>query len=568
MIGLEQPVTTGASRTPGSFARAALAGVCIALAAGCTSDAPPPAPRDAEPAARQAAAEPATLDPVALPELDGDAGSEAVVEQLHEQFAALTTTLDDPDAGPLERGRAYGEMGMLFMATEHLPEAEACLRNARALLPRDRRWPYYLGHLERIRGAPELAAEHFEQARELRPDDVPTLVWLADMHLAAGDPGAARPLLEYAQALQPDSLAVVFGLGRAAIDREDYFRAVQYLEEALTLNPAAPPVLAALAEAYTSLGEVGRAVANRQRQRLAERTLAHVDANPTVRPPDPLLEDVEGLLRTAAAYERRGGRALGQGNLSRAISHFRAGLERQPGSASLRHKLGVALALAGNQQASREQLEEVLRRSPEHARAHYSLGVLLEQSGDFNRALARYTSAVRYDPDYLAARLQLAGLLRRGGRPDDARAQYERIMQLDPVLFEGPFGYAMVLVTEGRWAQARDRLADAMERFPDTPAFPLALARVLAAAPDGRVRDGRRALEVMRRLPDEQQLMDLGETLAMALAEVGRYEDAADLQREAIAAAPPELQERMAANLELYEAGQPCRTPWREGEVP
>ena len=563
-------MTTGTSRSLGFLARAALAGACVAVAAGCgTSDDPPAAPpAESVPPSPAAEAEPAVLLPVAFPELDGEAGSGTVIEQLREQYAGLTKILADPDAGPLERGRAYGEMGMLFLATEHPSEAEACLRNARTLLPRDRRWPYYLGHLERARGAPERAVEHFEQARELRADDVPTLVWLAEMHLATGDPGAARPLLEYAQALEPDSLAVIFGLGRAAIAREDYFRAVQYLEEALALNPAAPPVLAALADAYGSLGEVGRAEANRQRQRLAERTLAHVDADPTIRPPDPLLEDLEGLVRTAAAYERRGGRALGQGNVSRAIAHFRAGLERQPGSASLRHKLGVALALAGNTQASRDQLEELLRRSPEHARAHYSLGIVMEQSGDFARALARYTSAVRYDPDYVEARLQLAGMLRRAGRPDDARAQYQRVIELDPAQFEGPFGYAMVLVTEGRWTQARDRLAEAMERFPNTPAFPLALARVLAAAPDRRARDGRRALEVMRRLPDEQQVMDLGETLAMALAEVGRYEEAADLQREAIAAAPEELQERMAANLELYEAGQPCRTPWREGEVP
>ena len=561
-------MSPSASRSIGSLARAALAGACLMLAAGCTPGERTLPADEPDPAAPAAEPEPALLEPVALPELDGGADSETVAEQLREQYAALTRTLDDPDAGPLERGRAYGEMGMLFMATEYMPEAEACLRNAQALLPRDRRWPYYLGHVARARGAPERAVEHFEQARELRPDDVPTLVWLADMHLATGNPGAARPLLEYAQALQADAPAVIFGLGRAALAREDYFRAVQYLEEALALNPAAPPIHAALAEAYRSLGEVGRAEANLQRGRLAERSLAHVDAEPAVRPPDPLLEDVEGLLRTAAAYERRGGRALGQGNLSRAISHFRSGLERQPDRASLRHKLGVALALAGNRQASREQLEEVVRRAPEYARAHYSLGILMEQSGDYVRALARYTSAVRYDADYVEARLQLGGLLRRAGRPDDARAQYERIIELDPALFEGPFGYAMVLVTEGRWAAARDRLADAMERFPNTPAFPLALARVLAAAPDRRVRDGRRALEVMRRLSDEQQRMDLGETLAMALAEVGRYAEAADLQREAIAAAPEELQERMAANLELYEAGQPCRTPWREGEIP
>jgi hypothetical protein len=91
---------------------------------------------------------------------------------------------------------------------------------------------------------------------------------------------------------------------------------------------------------------------------------------------------------------------------------------------------------------------------------------------------------------------------------------------------------------------------------------------VLAAAPDSRVRDGRRAMAVMERLSEEQQRMDLGETMAMALAETGRYEEAAALQREAIAAAPAEIAERMAANLTLYEAGQPSRTPWRDGEIP
>lgn len=561
------------ARANGSAAvavRAAAAGACILAAAGCAPDGGPSAPAEpARPApTAPAAPEAPVLQPVELPELDATGGPETVGARLRQRHAALAQALDDPDAGPLERGRAYGELGMLLMAADHLGEAEACFRNAQALLPRDRRWPYYLGHVHRMRGAPEQSAAAFEQARALRPDDVPTLVWLAEMQMAAGDPGAARPLLEYALARRPDSLAVTFGLGRAALAREDYFRAVQYLEEALALNPAAPPVLAALADAYRSLGELEQAEASVQRRRLAERSLANVDAEVVIRPDDPLLEDVEGLLRTAAAYERRGARAVGRGDYSRAVSHFRAGLELRPDSPSLRHKLGSALALMGNRQAGREQLEEVVRRSPEYARAHYGLGILLQESGEHARALARYTSAVRHAPDYVEARLQLAGLLRRAGRPADALTQYERIVQLDPALFEAPFGYAMVLVTEGRWAAARDRLAAAMEQFPGTPAFPLALARVLAAAPERRVRDGRRALDVMRNLSEEQQRIDLGETLAMALAEVGRYEEAAALQREAIAAAPAELQERMAANLRSYEAGQPCRTPWREGEVP
>ena len=209
-----------------------------------------------------------------------------------------------------------------------------------------------------------------------------------------------------------------------------------------------------------------------------------------------------------------------------------------------------------------------MRRTPAYARAHYSLGVLLEEEGAILQALARYTSAVRYDADYAAARLRLAGLLRRSGRPGDAMAQYTRVAQIDPAIFEAPFGQAMVLVSEGRWPAARDQLLDGMAQYPSAPAFPLALARVLAAAPDSQVRDGVRALAVMERLSEEQQRMDLGETLAMALAEVGRFDEAAALQREAIEAAPAEIAQRMAANLALYESGQPCRTPWRDGEIP
>ena len=76
----------------------------------------------------------------------------------------------------------------------------------------------------------------------------------------------------------------------------------------------------------------------------------------------------------------------------------------------------------------------------------------------------------------------------------------------------------------------------------------------------------------MNRLSEEQRRIDLGETMAMALAEVGRHEEAASMQREAIVAAretgPPDLPERMTENLKLYEAGRPTRTPWREGELP
>jgi cytochrome c-type biogenesis protein CcmH/NrfG len=130
----------------------------------------------------------------------------------------------------------------------------------------------------------------------------------------------------------------------------------------------------------------------------------------------------------------------------------------------------------------------------------------------------------------------------------------------------------MTLVRLRRYESARDRLSEATRLHPGEAAFVLSLARLLAAAPDDRVRDGERATALMQALPEDQKRLDLGETMAMTLAESGRFEEAAAWQRRAIAAAreagQADLAQRMAGNLKLYEARRPCRTPWRAEDLP
>ena len=57
------------------------------------------------------------------------------------------------------------------------------------------------------------------------------------------------------------------------------------------------------------------------------------------------------------------------------------------------------------------------------------------------------------------------------------------------------------------------------------------------------------------------------ETAAMALAELGRFSEAAARQRRAVALAEAAKLPGLAAvqaRLALYEKGQPARAPWRE----
>ena len=531
-------------------ALAAAAWAAAVLTAACTADDPASATRaTGEPAAGRPHA--ARLPPVALPDLS--AVEPSIRAQIEEQWASLTSAIEHPDNTPDELGRAYGEMGHLFMATRHRKAAEACYLHARALAPGERRWPYYLGHVSRTIGAFARAATFFEQALELAPDDVAALLWLGEVRLAQGRPEAAEPPFERALVLEPRSVLARYGLGRAALAKRDHARAAGHLEEALALDPRATTLHYPLAMAYRGLGALDEAEAH-LRQR-GNRPLERFD---------PLLEETDVVLRSPLAYDGRGTRALESGDWTGAAAYFRRGVELAPASASLRQKLGIALFMMNDTRGAGEQLEEAVRLAPDSARTQYSLGVLLQARGRDADAIERLAAAVRSDPTFVDARLWLAGVLRRNGRPDEALSQYARVAAADSRSGGAAFGYAATLVDLRRYREARTRLAELVSSHPEQPVFAHALARLLAAAPDAGVRDGLEAMAVLDALPEAQRITDFGETLAMALAEIEYYEDAARWQREGIAAAGRagrgDLLPRMTEKLGRYERGRPWRS--------
>src|SRR6185503_8397435 len=122
------------------------------------------------------------------------------------------------------------------------------------------------------------------------------------------------------------------------------------------------------------------------------------------------------------------------------------------------------------------------------------------------------------------------------------------------------------LVRLGRFREARDRFERDARVFADQPGFAHALARLLAAAPDDRIRDGARAISLMNDLLKSQQTLPMAESMAMALAESGRFDDAVTWQEGAIRSATEgkreDLVRKLTTNLKLYQNQQPCRIPW------
>jgi len=493
------------------------------------------------------------LTPLPKPDL-GLLGPQ-VREKVLERRAFLDGMLEERGASAPELGEALGEMGKLYLACDLREAAEACFSNAERLAPQDPRWPYFLGHLYRSSGNSEKAISGYERALLLRAGDVASLIWLARLHHEQGRSEIAESLFLGALELNGSSASALFGLGRIALERDDPRTAVERLEAALEISPEASMIHYPLAMAYRALGEPETAELHLRQWGTAEPY-----------PFDPLLDELEMLLPDPALLTERGMTAYEAGNWAEAARQFRKAVAVAPENPEVRLNLGTALARLGDREEAMEQFEQVLRRSPGDARALLNIGSLLAAAGSSGEAIRYYTDAITSDPALKEAHLNLADELQRTGRYAKALPHYEVAIDLAPLDFAASLGQALTLIRLERFTEARDLLDAAMEARPEEKTFALLMARLLATCPDDTVRDGTRALELAQGLLERDPTVEVIQTTAMALAELGQFRKATRWQQRAIAGAQEAGQKEsarlMSRQLDLYRRGRPCREFW------
>ena len=117
-------------------------------------------------------------------------------------------------------------------------------------------------------------------------------------------------------------------------------------------------------------------------------------------------------------------------------------------------------------------------------------------------------------------------------------------------------------VFSGDIAGALSGLEEALTVLPESPEIRFNLARLLACGPDPARRDGARALGLAEELFREEANLQHAETLAMALAEAGRFADAVGLQGQVLDAARnmgnAALAGQVESNLDRYRRGEAC----------
>ncbi len=496
------------------------------------------------------------IDLIEIPQPDLAGVDAPVKDQIRASQTALAAVMAQSNASPARMTAAFGELGQIYQAYGFDDAALACYTNASRLDSQHFQWFYFLGYLRHKNGDSEEAAHDYRRALTLNSSYNPALLRLGAVELTLDHPDAAKESFTKARS-QRRSAAALTGLGKVALTEHQYATAVKDFTEAIAVDPKASSIHYQLALAYRGLGDLAHA---------REQLQARGETEPDIQ--DPLLDRINLLKQGRLSLVQRGGAAMRESRFADAISAYDQLVRLDPSDPLAYEYLGVALARQGKRDEALKQYAHALQLDPSSAPAHYDIAILLLQERREEEAIVHFRQTVQLDPGLATAHFQLANLLMRRGKDADAEGEYEKVVSLDPQNGFARLMQAMAAVHVGSYARARTLLEDAATALPSDPDIADALARVLAAAPDPAVRDPGRALRLVATLVRNQQgnPLEVGITLAMALAAVGQFQQAAAYQQAVIGQLEASHQDVLARslrqNLIRYQQGKTCQAPW------
>lgn len=475
----------------------------------------------------------------------------AVSDQVREQLRSFQALAESGNASGGTLAEAYGSLGRLFHAYEFFDSAEASYLNASRLAPGEVTWTHLLGFLYQQTGRLEEAAERFQQTVRLQPDDRAATVRLGQVYLGLNRLREAREQFEAVVTIFP-ALARN-GLGEVALRERRFQEAIEHFTAVLERVPQASSIHYSLAMAYRGLGRLDEA-----RSHLARRGAGGLNVG------DPVVDSLQALVRGERGLVVRGRRAYEAGQFQEAADAFMKALETAPDSVTARANLGLARWQLGNTNDAVAQFETALRLEPSNVVAHSSLGMLFVQQGRDSDAVTHLQAAFEQAPDDVSVRRELLAVLLRLRRHDDAIEVLTRLRSVNPDDEETIVSLAILLAQQNRLGDAVTLLAEANQRFPDQIATATTLARLLASSPDRSIRNGPRALALATSVYAAEPTPVHGETVALALAELLRCDEALTWMKRAVAEAEQGNDSaevsRLKGEMPNYETAS-CRPP-------
>jgi tetratricopeptide (TPR) repeat protein len=334
-----------------------------------------------------------------------------------------------------------------------------------------------------------------------------------------------------------------FSLGLLHQASNDVESAIADYRRALEQDASHPPTLSALGAILAGRGDFEGALP------LYQRLASRLPGNPEVQ------------YRLAALQMQRG-------DLEEAHRLFEELYRAEPKVLEFVVTSSLLLAERGQADVGAARLERALGEQKEpqaKQRLLAARGKIEARAGKIDTAAASYRQALQLG-DKPELRLELAQALALASRYPAALTEYAAYLKTRPQDVQTHFARAMVLVWAGRFGEARDRLVEVTAISQDVSLTHL-LARILASAPDPKVRNGERAVQIAKAVFEKERNPVHGETLALALAAAGKFPEALVLQKRLLAEAEeakfePGFITRVKGNLERFEKGEVGVSEW------
>ena len=227
--------------------------------------------------------------------------------------------------------------------------------------------------------------------------------------------------------------------------------------------------------------------------------------------------------------------------------------------------LGYALQQSSRNAEALAEYRIALKLAPERAETRNNIANLLDDMGRPDEAAAEYQEALRLNPNHVASHNNYGTLLVEQGKLDEAMKHYEQSARLAPNDWHAPYLIGKVLLKEGRDPEALHYFRRAVQLDPNNPHVLTYLAQVLASDKNPQVRDGNAALAMAAKANDltggvQPAMID---AMAMAYAELGRFNDAQQAEQDALKLATAYDMTNdvilIGQRLQLYQSNQPFR---------
>jgi protein O-mannosyl-transferase len=338
--------------------------------------------------------------------------------------------------------------------------------------------------------------------------------------------------------IKPNFVDGLDNLGITLLQKGNVDEAIAQFQKALKIKPGYPDACNSLGIALQRKGNVGQAIAY-----------------------------FEMALRTKPdfidAHYNLGKALFGEGKVDEAIVQYQEALQIEPDYVSAHNSLGAALLQKGKLDEAMTHFQKALKVKPDDADAYFNLGDILRQKGILNGAIEDFQKTLKINPAYEDAHVNLGSVLLQTGKVDEAISHFQAALQLKPDDAKAENNLANAFLRKGSVAEAITHYQKALQIQPSEPSFQNNMAWLLATSPEESLRNGSKAVELAQQaneLTGGKNPVIL-HTLAAALAEAGRFSEAAETAQRALSLAEAQTNSRLSAalqaELKLYKAGTP-----------